>query len=237
MAYDLDFIRDIFRKANVPIDRDDVWDVQSVRVVKHKALERLAAGMSINFDAPQILRCEADEAVILATGRMGDKSEWSIGEAKVVLLSVDTGRKNKYGKPIYEAELGAFGNYQITPKQASYPFAMAEKRAKDRVILKLAGLHGVYSEDEADDFKQSNQTPELKYKESAVDEIAGYVAHCKTGILNHTQRDELVAYWKQEADNRATLRLKPGIPEYDALYEAYKARGKAISSIVREAAE
>ena len=31
---------------------------------------------------------------------------------------------------------------------------MAEKRAKDRVILKLVGLHGdVYSEEEADDFK------------------------------------------------------------------------------------
>ena len=33
---------------------------------------------------------------------------------------------------------------------------MAEKRAKDRVILKLVGLHGhVYSEEEADDFKKA----------------------------------------------------------------------------------
>jgi uncharacterized protein YicC (UPF0701 family) len=33
---------------------------------------------------------------------------------------------------------------------------MAEKRAKDRVILKLVGLHGdVYSEDEADAFQES----------------------------------------------------------------------------------
>jgi hypothetical protein len=33
---------------------------------------------------------------------------------------------------------------------------MAEKRAKDRVILKLIELHGfVYSEEEADEFKQS----------------------------------------------------------------------------------
>ena len=38
----------------------------------------------------------------------------------------------------------------------SYPYAMAEKRAKDRVILKLIGMHGdTYSEDEADDFKNS----------------------------------------------------------------------------------
>jgi hypothetical protein len=34
---------------------------------------------------------------------------------------------------------------------------MAEKRAKDRVILKLIGLSGdAYSEEEADDFKNSN---------------------------------------------------------------------------------
>lgn len=33
---------------------------------------------------------------------------------------------------------------------------MAEKRAKDRVILKLVGLHGyVYSEEESDDFKDA----------------------------------------------------------------------------------
>ena len=63
---------------------------------------------------------------MLCTGRMGDKSEWSIGEA------APYNNKN------------------------SYPFAMAEKRAKDRVILKLVGLHGdVYSEDEADDFRES----------------------------------------------------------------------------------
>ena len=234
MADDLGFIRDIFRKAGVPLDGDDVWEVQKVRVVKHKALERLGAGMGIEFDAPQILRCEGDEAVILATGRMNGKSEWSIGEAKIVLM-VDSGRKNQWGKPVYEAPAGVTGNYQITPKQASYPFAMAEKRAKDRVILKLSGLHGVYSEDEADDFRQSEA--KSAYRESAVDEVAGYVAHCKTGILNHTDRDGLLAFWKQEADNRATLRLKPGVPEYDDLYGTLVSHGKAISQPMKAAAE
>ena len=47
---------------------------------------------------------------------------------------------------------------QMAPKNCTndYPVAMAEKRAKDRVILKLAGLSGhVYSEEEADEFKES----------------------------------------------------------------------------------
>ena len=35
---------------------------------------------------------------------------------------------------------------------------MAEKRAKDRVILKLAGIHGdAYSEEESDDFKEAER--------------------------------------------------------------------------------
>lgn len=40
--------------------------------------------------------------------------------------------------------------------KAAYPLAMAEKRAKARVILQLTEFYqlGVYSEDEADDFKK-----------------------------------------------------------------------------------
>jgi len=38
----------------------------------------------------------------------------------------------------------------------SYPWAMAEKRAKDRLILKAAGLHGVvYSAEESDSFNET----------------------------------------------------------------------------------
>lgn len=127
-------IRELFAKHSVALDRDDVWSVQSSKVVKHKALERLAAALSIQWKAPQVLRAERDEAVILVTGEVQNDQiaicEWSIGEALIN------------------------ANYRVTGKQAPYVYAMAEKRAKDRVILKLAGLHGVYSEDEADDFKQ-----------------------------------------------------------------------------------
>jgi hypothetical protein len=216
MADDLDFIREIFRKASVQIDRDDVWSVQASRVVKHKALERLAAALGILYAPPQILRAEKDEAVILVTGSLGDKSEWSIGEACINV------------------------NYKVSGKQAAYVYAMAEKRAKDRVILKLAGLHGVYSEDEADDFKQQPEHTAPKQPQSPamrLDEIGMYVARCKTGIANHTQRDDLIAYWKQEAISRDIYRLNPGVPEYDDLYAAYKAHGVALSQPMKEDAE
>ncbi len=129
-------IADILAKYGEPF-AGNVWRVQGQAVIYHKALERIAAQAKIAFDPPQIIRAERDEAVILVTGRMGDRVEWSIGEA---LIGV---------------------NYRVSGRQAAYVYAMAEKRAKDRVILKLIELHGlVYSEEEADEFKQGRDAPE-----------------------------------------------------------------------------
>ncbi len=111
--------------------QDATWEVRpgtGVFAVTHKALERVAAHKKITFEPPVMIEAsaEAKTVVMLVTGKMGDQVEWSIGEA--------TPYNNKNG----------------------YPFAMAEKRAKDRVILKLINVAGdVYSEEEADDFKES----------------------------------------------------------------------------------
>lgn len=149
-------IRELFKRHGVPLDRDDIWAVQGTPVVKHRAVERLGAAMQVQWVDKIIIRCERDEAVILVSGHVGTGLEWSFGESLVQPMH-DTGRKNSYGKPIYEPS--GIGNYAITPRQAAYPYAMAEKRGKDRVILKLAGLHGVYSEEEADNFKQGDPEP------------------------------------------------------------------------------
>lgn len=116
-----------------------VWRVQGTAVIYHKALERIAAQAGITFDIPTVVRAERDEAVMMVVGRTPAQGanparcEWSVGEA---LINV---------------------NYRVSGKQAAYVWAMAEKRAKDRVILKLINLSGlVYSEEEADDFKKSN---------------------------------------------------------------------------------
>ena len=102
------------------------WEVRSgTWAVKHKALEKVAMHLNIEFDAPQPLNISPEFAAICVTGRLDGKSEWSVGEASAATSH------NKYY------------------------CAMAEKRAKDRVILKLIGLHGdTYSEEEADDFRE-----------------------------------------------------------------------------------
>jgi hypothetical protein len=124
--------------------RTATWRVQGSVVIYHKALERIAAQAQIAFDRPETIRAERDEAVILVSGRLGDKSEWSYGEALVGV------------------------NYRVSGKQAAYVYAMAEKRAKDRVILKLIGLHGMlYSEEEADAFKADRPANDLSTSQSS----------------------------------------------------------------------
>lgn len=116
--------------------RDAAWNCHGTWVVYHKVLEQIAAKAGVRYDEPKILVADKDAAAILVAGSLGDAVEWSIGEAVIGL------------------------NYKVKNNQPGYPFAMAEKRAKDRVILKLIGLHGLaYSEEEADEFKDSAPGP------------------------------------------------------------------------------
>src|SRR3954454_20443236 len=142
-------ISEVLAKFGEPM-AGNVWRVQGTAVIYHKALERIAAHAKIQFDAPTIVRAERDEAVILVTGRMGERMEWSIGEALIGT------------------------NYRVSGKQAAYVYAMAEKRAKDRVILKLIELHGlVYSEEEADEFKHSRMSLAEADAAETVVEVSG----------------------------------------------------------------
>ena len=59
------------------------WDVHGTPVLLHKACEKIAAVHNIVFDAPVMIESDAGKkhAVMCVTGHMGDKTEWSIGEA------------------------------------------------------------------------------------------------------------------------------------------------------------
>lgn len=114
------------------VGSDEIWAVPGGRAyaVKHSALERIAFQNNIVFGLPQIVEADGANgiATMIVTGKLGDFEQWSIGEASP--------KNNKN----------------------AYAFAMAEKRAKDRVILKLLNIHGIlYSEEEADDFKRQDK--------------------------------------------------------------------------------
>lgn len=210
-------IKELFGKFGADISADDVWTVQQATVIKHKALERLAAKAGIVWAAPQILRAERDEAVILVTGSLDKKTEWSIGEA-VITPMIDTGQKNNWNKPVFEAKDGAIGNYSITPKQAAYPYAMAEKRAKDRVIIKLCGLHGLYSEDEADEFKQgaSNEkpAPESQAATDPEQSLNEWLMTFKAQLQRCKTRHDVEMAWKNSAAKRDAFGVQPGDDDF-----------------------
>jgi len=114
-------------------------------IVYHKFLERAAQMAGIVFDEPKIFNLTDNEIALYVNGKKGDFSAWAIGEAST-------------------------GNLTATSK--NYRWAMAEKRAKDRVILKLLGIAGdVYSEEEAEEFKQKPEKPSYE-KEAAAEKTA-----------------------------------------------------------------
>jgi hypothetical protein len=156
--------------------------------IKHDCVERMAAKAGIEFLPPEIVSADPNNVVIIVRAAQGPGSLiiWSFGEAS------PKNNKNQY------------------------PYAMAEKRGKDRVALKLLGLHGlVYSEEEADDFKPRNgtaapppETPNLyveledalanaetldKLKAITTDRAADFAR------LNDTQRADLLAVYRVKA--------------------------------------
>lgn len=104
------------------------WDCHGSYVLFHKTLERVAALKKVTFDMPQIVQSDAENriCVLIVKGHLNERSEWAVGEA--MPCNIDKGNNKQ-----------------------TFPYSMAEKRAKDKVILKLVGLHGdAYSSDEAD---------------------------------------------------------------------------------------
>jgi hypothetical protein len=164
--------------------RNVVWDCHGTWVVYHKALERVAARAKIRFDLPITLEANgsAKSVAVCVTGYMGDRTEWSIGEASPANC------KN------------------------AYPYAIAEKRGKDRVILKLLGLHGLaYSEDEADDFTPRPlltyaALEEMMTSRTADDDLVAVTEHYGTDI-KALSKDEQLNLRKVFSFKREALKL------------------------------
>ena len=120
---------------------------RSIWIATHKVLEKLAGALGIVIDKPKIIESNPEKCycVVLVSGKMkksdGEEVEqWSFGEACV---GVNLTRRKKKSGGFVDA----------------YPYAMAEKRGIDRVILKLLGIHGdVYSSEEAEEFKSAKNT-------------------------------------------------------------------------------
>lgn len=153
------------------IDSDEIWEVHGNSwCIKHKALERAGAAAGIVWERPAMIETDSGSGVVALCvfGKMGDRTEWSIGEAAP--------KNNKN----------------------AYPYAMAEKRGKDRVILKLLNTHGyLYSESEFDAEQKVATLPKKDAKE--------IYTKLQADIRNATSRDQLKAFAAGNKDRIAIL--------------------------------
>jgi hypothetical protein len=154
--------------AKHSIDSDEIWEVHGNSwCIKHKALERAGAVAGIIWqEAPMIIENNSEKGLVAlcATGSLGSRSEWSIGEAAP--------KNNKN----------------------SYPYAMAEKRAKDRVILKLLNTHGyLYSEAEFEAEEKKGATLPKK-------DAKGIYEKMQAEITTASSRDHLKKWMEANKD-------------------------------------
>jgi len=101
-----------------------LWDCHGTWVMYHRYIEQAGAENNINYVYDEIETNSADGIVVVKC-------------SATMVKDKNTHQVISYG--------------EASPKNTknSYPYAMAEKRAYDRCVLKLLGLHGfVYSEDE-----------------------------------------------------------------------------------------
>ena len=122
-------IKDLAKKYN--LKKSDFWEMKfggkSNWIITHDAVEKIADVEVIKFHKPEVFRDNNSNVAMLGSATKGDKHIWSTGE------SSSYNNKNPYN------------------------FAMAEKRLKDRLVLKIINAYeyGIYSDVEADDFKKA----------------------------------------------------------------------------------
>ena len=119
----------IFKELNIN-GSEATWDCHGTPVVLHKYIEIIGAKLNVSIDSLDVIEANAEKGIVSM------KCVASIKDRQVISYGECSPKNNKN----------------------AYPYAMAEKRAVDRCILKLANLHGfVYSENEIDDKAPSSK--------------------------------------------------------------------------------
>lgn len=119
----------IFKELNIN-GSEATWDCHGTPVVLHKYIEIIGAKLNVSIDSLDVVEANAEKGIVSM------KCVASIKDRQVISYGECSPKNNKN----------------------AYPYAMAEKRAVDRCILKLANLHGfVYSENEIDDKAPSSK--------------------------------------------------------------------------------
>lgn len=157
-------LNNLFKEYGLVYDPDnkkdsDIFKTRNFTIITRSGIEKVQAGLKIN--ARYELVCEDPFRAVLKgifTDSEGNVIE-TFGEASVDRNEVFTettslekdGVKKTTTAPLIVTTLQ--GNVKQEP---AYLFAMAEKRALSRGVLKMSGLYeqGVFGEDESEDFRK-----------------------------------------------------------------------------------
>jgi hypothetical protein len=121
--------KDILRRLFLKnnLMQEDVFKHAHYTLITRQGIDKIMANSGISINYELVnLSDDHSHCLIKAYGSMGDKTIETFGEASP--------KNNKN----------------------AYTIAMAEKRAKSRVVLMLSGLYelGIFGEEESDDFKR-----------------------------------------------------------------------------------
>jgi len=116
------------------LTKDDVFKHQHYIILTRSGIEKIQAIEQIVVTY-EVVKCEKDFAVVKAYGIKEDVCEITTFGSALKGAGFKDGNTNSW-----------------------YVMEMAEKRAMSRAVLKLTGFYelGVFGEDEAEDFKKSN---------------------------------------------------------------------------------
>ena len=197
-------LKEVGEVVDVRDKNSAVWSLpqnKNALIVKHKALEKISAHLGMWFDPPKIIESDTEKKIVslVVQGYIDDgkgkNTAWSIGE--------------------------------VSPQNTSnkYVYAMAEKRAIDRVILKLLGVHGdFYSQAEIDEGEVSNKETSDKPDPKMVAMIKEMFL---TFLKAQTTREDLVAFWKNNPEPLGQLKAMSEVARQE-VEDAFKERAKEI---------
>ena len=115
------------------LTKDDVFKHQHYIIITRSGIDKIQAMEKIHIDY-DVIKCEKDFCVVKANARKEGAFIQTFGSALK-------------GTSFKDSNCNSW-----------YVMEMAEKRAMSRAVLKLTGFYelGVFGEDEAEDFKKSN---------------------------------------------------------------------------------
>ena len=169
-------IKELSKKYN--LTKEDYWlEPRSKKwIITHDTCEKIASVENIIIQPPQIINSEKDLVRMIVVAKKGDKVMWADGEAD------SSNCKN------------------------NYKFAMASKRAIDRVVLKLINAYeyGIYSDVEADNFQKP---VEEFYTEEETAEFSKLLEHEFFAGKKQETKQGLSKILKKNNNSKSSYRL------------------------------